>query len=636
MQKLVKTRQSEAVAAVIDVGQRLVAEPGPDVDALMAALGEAWSAVYKSEFVTRVTEYFKGLDAGKLSDRAELLAVYDKYAAEFEGNLDKKDAQTFEFVYAKLRDYPEYFDQAGDLYHASETAYVVARCLDEVLRGDGADPRRAWQNYVKAIVLRDKLDLKDGVYEECVRRRNALASKGYDKEKAPAAPAPQDGGSPPVEPTPSSSPGIKVALNFEIVASPDAYQRPNFAADEVIEIWNGVVLDKTQGGNKGTFQQMSVGSPVLLRLGSADVRVDFDGDGTPEEKVPLTGNLTPVKVTLGTGGDARPWAFLCTTGLEKANYQGIEVNLAPSDDRMTLFTLGAASVVGTLDGTALRIIDETLDGQYGSRVTSVGYSGFAKDFYQPEIDSMVVGTSKRALPFSEFVDVNGKWYRLAVDTSGRGLEARVIAPKTGFLKLDYKSAGVVPNVLIVQGAAGELERAFFDIADGGAKGIAVPAGEYKLLYGQMRKGKKKQVQKCVILPGKSMGSWKVRDGETTVVELGAPFGFDFSTKHEPDKLTVEGESVRVVGRGGERYDRTWNCVPRPEVAWRKKGTKKPSKYERMPMAAGNQIINEKGWGAPWSPLDLVLEAKGAGEGAELQLVDKKHDLFGKIESEWKE
>lgn len=637
MQKLVKTRQAEAVAAVIDVGQRLAAEPAPELDTLMAGLGEAWSAVYKSEFVTRVTEYFKGLDAAKLSDRAELLGVYDKYVAEFEGNLEKKDGDTFEFVYAKLRDYPDYFDQAGDLYHASQTAYVVARCLDEVLRGAGADPRRAWQNYVKAIALREKVDLKDGVYEECVRRRNALASKGYDKEKAPPV-EPQGGGAAPVEPTPAAAGGasVKVPLTFEVVPSFETFQRPNFLADDIVEIWNGVVLDKAQGGNKGTFQQMSAGSPVILRVGAADLRVDFDGDGTPEEKIPLTGNVTPVKVTIGSGSDARPWAFLCAPGSEKTNFQGIEVNLAPSDSRMTLFTLGAASVVGTLDGVALRLIDETLDGQYGSRPTNIGYEGLSKDYYQPEVDSMILGTSKRALPFSEFVEVGGKWYRLAVDTSGRDLTAQPIAQKTGFLKLDFKGAGVMPSVLIVQGAAGELEKALFDLAEGGAKGIAVPVGEYKLLYGQLRKGKKKQVQKCLILPGKTTTTWKVRDGETTLVELGAPFNFDFKAVHDGEKVTIEGASVRVVGKASERYERTWNCVPRPEVAWRKKGTKKPSKYERMPLAAGVEILNTKGFGAAWAPLDLVLEAKGAGENAELQLVDKKHDLFGKIESDWKE
>jgi hypothetical protein len=639
MQKLVKTRQSEAVAAIIDVGARLASEPAPDVEPLMTAFGEAWSAVYKSEFVAKVTEYFKSLDAAKLSERADLLAHYDKWFALFDGNLEKKVESDFEFAYAKLQDYPEYFEQTGDLYYASQTAYVCARSLDEVLRGAGADQRRAWKNYVKAIAYRDRIELKDAVYEECVRRRNALASKGFDKDKAPPTEPQGGGGAAPSEPTPTPAAGgasVKVPLTFEIVPSVETFQRPNFLADDIIEVWNGVVLDKEKGGNKGTFQQMSVASPVILRVGAADLRVDFDGDGTPDEKIPLTGNVTPVKVTIGSGSDARPWAFLCAPGSDKANFQGIEVNLAPSDSRMTLFTLGAASVVGTLDGVALRLIDETLDGNYGSRPTNMGYEGLTKDYYQPEIDSLVIGSSKHALPFSEFVEVNGKWYRLAVDTTGRDLTAQSIAPKTGFLKLDFKGAGVVPSTLIVQGAAGELEKALFDLAEGGAKGIAVPVGEYKLLFGQLRKGKKKQVQKCLILPGKTTTTWKVRDGETTLVELGAPFNFDFAAKHDGDKITIEGASVRVVGKAAERYERTWNCVPHPEVAWRKKGTKKPSKYERMPIAAGVEILNTKGFGAAWAPLDLVIEAKGAGEGAELQLVEKKHDLFGKIESEWKE
>ena len=41
-----------------------------------------------------------------------------------------------------------------------------------------------------------------------------------------------------------------------------------------------------------------------------------------------------------------------------------------------------------------------------------------------------------------------------------------------------------------------------------------------------------------------------------------------------------------------------------------------------------------GWEAVWFPLDLALDVKGQGE-VEVQLVDKKHELFGKLESEWK-
>jgi len=47
-----------------------------------------------------------------------------------------------------------------------------------------------------------------------------------------------------------------------------------------------------------------------------------------------------------------------------------------------------------------------------------------------------------------------------------------------------------------------------------------------------------------------------------------------------------------------------------------------------------ETMNKLGTETTWFPLDLELDVKGQGD-VELQLVDKKHDLFGKIESDWK-
>ena len=163
----------------------------------------------------------------------------------------------------------------------------------------------------------------------------------------------------------------------------------------------------------------------------------------------------------------------------------------------------------------------------------------------------------------------------------------------------------------------------------------MPVGNYQLAYGEIRKGKKKQTQKLVIVPQRAPPTYSVKEGATTVVKLGGPFGFDFRYSLEGETLKVEGKSVVVVGAEGERYERAWNCVARPEVSWRKAGTKKASKAEKMPIALSNEVVNQLGWAAPWFPLDLELQAPQAGGAVEVQLVDKKHEVFGKVESAWK-
>jgi mannose-6-phosphate isomerase-like protein (cupin superfamily) len=257
----------------------------------------------------------------------------------------------------------------------------------------------------------------------------------------------------------------------------------------------------------------------------------------------------------------------------------------------------------------------------------------SRDHYQPNMDSIVVGDAKRARPWSELQQIGGKWWSFDMQSDGRELSARQVAVDTGVLKLEYKG-GVAPTWCVLKGE-GQLQNCFFDIVEGGSKGVEVPTGRYTLYYGEVRKGKKRQQQKALIVPSKGMQNWDVRKGETTVVQLGAPFDFDFRTRLEEGVLTIEGASVVATGSAGERYERAWQCVPQVEAAWRKSGTKKASKAEKLPRVLDNDGINTLGWAAAWFPLDLQMEAKGV-EKVEVQLVDKKHDLFGKVESAWKE
>jgi mannose-6-phosphate isomerase-like protein (cupin superfamily) len=324
---------------------------------------------------------------------------------------------------------------------------------------------------------------------------------------------------------------------------------------------------------------------------------------------------------------------LYVTGVQKDSYQGIEMNLQADDNQMAVYYLGASSVVGDLAGTKIRVIDDSVDGVYGTVPKTFGNIGMSRDHYQPNMDSIVVGDAKRARPWSELQQIGGKWWSFDMQSDGRELSARQVAVDTGVLKLEYKG-GVAPTWCVLKGE-GQLQNCFFDIVEGGSKGVEVPTGRYTLYYGEVRKGKKRQQQKALIVPSKGMQNWDVRKGETTVVQLGAPFDFDFRTRLEEGVLTIEGASVVATGSAGERYERAWQCVPQVEAAWRKSGTKKASKAEKLPRVLDNDGINTLGWAAAWFPLDLQMEAKGV-EKVEVQLVDKKHDLFGKVESAWKE
>lgn len=627
--KLVKADPRNAELWIVRAAEAVADDPAAKEKALLEALSAAWTENFKTAFPERETKYLAGLDAGKKKTRAELVARWKAAWRDFEGSLTRKEAAAAPIV-DELDALSGAFDSEGDLFHASEAYRAFGICNDETMRGKSADLHRAWQAYGHAIEMREKLDLKDPPYDELTKRVAALVARGATEKGGGNPGAPE---AKPELPKAPQGTAASVALSFEALTAPDAIMRPIYGCDEIYEIWNGVAL---QGkASVATFSTTSE-CPPFVRTGSSDIRFDLNDDKIGDEKIPMTGNITAVKVEIGREAKKRPWAFFAVTGAQKDSYQGIEVNLAPDDKQYLIYTLGAASVVGTIGTTQVRIIDDSVDGTYGNKPPMYGSIGVSAEHYEPWLDSIVVGNSKRARPWSEIQEIEGAFYKLEVQEQGAKLQATPVSPDTGVLKLDFKGP-VQPNYVIVEGSS-ELKDCYYDLVEGGAKGVRVPVGNYSLYYGDIRRGKKKQMQKILILPATSSSpSWNVRKGETTTVALGAPFTFDFRYEIDGSKLKVKGKSVVVLGAAGERYERPWNCVSKPEVAWRKKGSKATLGEAKMQLG-DNATINNKdlSWGAVWFPLDLETETKDKGNQFEVQLVQKKHDLFGKIESAWKD
>lgn len=649
VESLVSSDSTQAAAWILRLSEILLDRDDPNEKPLHAALVEAWNAQVKTAYPAKVGEYLKALDADKRRTRTDLRKRLTQAWNDLEGNRDAKDGLMFVQTAEELDLLSGAFETEGDLYSASEAFVALATCFDEPLRGTDAEPHKAWKYWTRAAELRAQVECKDERFDEAEKRRAELAKKGHDKEGGPAG-GPDGGpdkggggagkGEAPAEPAgPPGEAGnpVSVALTFEALPGPEAYQRPCFQADEIYALWNPIQLEGK--GSSSPIQQLGKDSPVLFRVGSSDLRFDTDGDGkgdgAADQKIALTGTMTPFKIQIGHGDTARPWAFFAVSGIEQDVFQGITVNFQPTDTALRIHVLSAASVVGTIGTTPIRVIDDTMDGVYGSEVQTYGYGGLANGSFQPEMDSIVIGASKRARPWSQYQEIGGSWWKLDKGSLGKELLATPAKVSTGILKLDAK--GVAPSYVVVRGA-NELKDSYFDLVEGGSKGVAVPAGRYTLFYGEVRKGKKRQVVKSLILPGRAQGNYDVAAGGTTTIALGAPYGFDFLANNDEGKIKVTGASVVVTGSAGERYERAWNCVPRAEVAWRKKGTKKGSTPVKMPLITDQGVLyarGNQGWLDVWFPLDLEIDTKGVTD-AEIQLVDEKNKLFGKVESAWKE
>ena len=627
MKKLIDRMTDQAVTWIIQTAESISNSPNDALYERMAALRTAWKSSKGSDFCDKMERYFSLMDPNIKRERIRIRGVYDDSLAEYWANNEKKDGSTFAKVGAELTEVAKAFEEVGDHYYSSQAWNLVGHCNDEALRGKkDADLNAACAAYKKCLEAREEIGLKDTIYLTTKPRADQLAALGFGPDAKGASGAPGEAG-----PALEAGPSLKTPLTFELIEEIDAIQRPSFVLDELYPTWNSISL--ASKGNKIPMPRVEEG-PNVHRVGSAKVAIDVDGDGSGEGKadveIPVRGRLEPVVFEVGEGEAKRKMAFLAVTGIEKDSYQKIEMNLAPMDQQMTIYIAPAGSVKGELEGTSIQIFDDNLDGMYGSPASTWGYMGMTKDHYQPELDSMIIGGGKRAVPFSEYVQIEDKWYQLEVENGGTSVTAAPAGLKTGTVSLDAK--GLKPNFVIIRGE-NQYENTYFDLTS--AKELEVPVGRYNLFFGMVSKGKKKQMMKAVMIGGDETASYDVLAGEEVEIQIGAPYGFEFEYVFDDSTLLVTGKSVCIVGRGGERYERVWNAVPKPDVSVRKAGSKRGSKGETMDLVLDQQVITDTGdWAVAWFPRDLEVRNK-AGEEVEVQLVEKKNKLFGKIESVWK-
>ena len=626
MERLVKSNNEEAVEWILETAQGIATQSSELLETRMAALRSAWKAAIGSKFADITYEYYSLLDSIYRDERSKLKNRYDKAYNRYAGNLEKKDQTTFGVLYAEFEGLAGSFAELGDHYSASQSWLMAYSCINEHSRGDKADLYKCCRALKMTMEQRKQVDLQDRAYVQASSSFSSLKAQGYDREGGADGEPGSD--APPVNPV-TEGKGLQSMMTFELLEEIDEFERPSYYADELHNLWGRIAFQKKDSETK--FSSLGALSPTLKRTGSAEVMVDTDGNGEGDLSVPLRGNVDPIEFEIGTGSEKRKWAVLTKIGTQSDMYQNIQVAMQPTDDQMMIYLAPAASVLGEIDGVGIRVIDENMDGLYGSAPLTWAHDGLTTGMMQPEFDTVVIGDAKRALPWSEYQRLGDKWYRLEPANGGTTLKAFPAELETGKVKVNFK--GGKPTWLIVQGM-GKFENSYFDLMD---KDVELPVGSYKLFCGELRKGKKQQTMKTLILPGKSMESWRVNPKETTAIELGAPFQFDFAFTEDEKSITITGKSICIVGAAGERYERPWNCVPRPTASYRKVGTSKGSKPEKFHTVMSQDEINQANdWAVAWFPGDLELIKKGKSEKSELELEEKKNKLFGKIVSDWKE
>lgn len=647
MAQLVKRNQEEAVSWILQTAESISTGSSEELAIRMSALRNAWKTGMDTGFASKMEEYFSLLEPTILRERAKLKSEYNKLNKDYWDNKEAKDGPTFNLVGGKFAVLAENFAKIGDHYFSSQCWGFYGICFGTASLEDKADLYKACRGAGLCVSERLLIELKDNFYQSNRVSHEHLIANGYGEEApevgAGSGAGPAKGGAPGAGKAPAASgKELVVPLSFVAIQKPDAFVRPSYFADSLYVMWSSVYLGEKETSSK--IVNLQGLSPHVLRSASSEVTIDIDGDGVGDEiildgkkvddgKVSLTGNMRLVQFKIGEGSEQRDWACHFATGLEKDLYQGFERGMGIYDVSVQLFHFNAASLVGEVAGQEVQVMDDNSDGIYGSPPVPWEYSGLTKGSKHPEMDSVRIGGAKRAGPWSEYQKIGDGWFKMAVSASATELIATPVTLQTGTLKLKFKSGK--PTWVVLRGK-GKYEGSYFDVLANGTKGVEVPVGSYEFFCGELRKGKGRQAAKALILPGSDMAGWDVAEGETSTVELGGPFSYDFGFESVDRGVKVSGETVVVIGLAGERYERPWNCRSAPDVYWRDKGKGRGNKAERMKLINDQYVMLdfEESYQKVWFPLDCEFEVKA--DSVEVQLAEKKNTLFGKLVSSWKE
>jgi len=629
MASLIKKNEPAAILAVIEICQAISDGSSDQLEEEIAALDKAWRKAYSSKFVDIQYRYFSlDLQPAYRKHRRELIDRYLIKRREYDQAIEGKEQGKFAALGLEFDGFGDSFTELGDHYMAAQCYRTYATCFDDALNGESkADYKRACEGWGLFLESRDKIELRDSAFNEAKVRFDKLEYDGYgDPTKGPEARAAAKAAAD------TSYQPKTLGATFQLVTDLEAIQRPLYTADSNFQIWSAVGLAGVD--SSGRIPTME-DSPTILRTGSSKAAVDVDGDGKGDVDIPLTGKPVPVQVTLGSGDEQRQWAFLAVTGQQQDTYQGFRYNTGPDDNQMNLYVAPAASLVATVDGVRVQVFDDNMDGRFGTEPKDWGYPGLIEGAFQHDVDSVQVGDQKFARPWSRLQKIGANWYEVTANEAGTDLVVTRRDVETGTLQLDMK--GLPVTWLIVRGTGQNATDLFFDVANGGSDKLEVPVGSYELFSGQVAQGKKAQAMKALVLAGQNSRAWKVSAGQTTKMELGAPFGFDFKVSQNDESITVEGPSIVVTGRGGETYQRLWNCVLTPEVNLRKQGSSKGKKEAKLvPVQSQEELEDHKfDFKKVWFPMSEPIVKNIPGETFEVQLFEKKHKLFGKVESDWK-
>jgi len=575
------------------------------------------------------TKRVMGMDAETRKLRADLVSQYSGLYVQLKRATESRDVPAIQEASNQMLAVAE---KLGKIEEAEFQAY----CLAEV-----ANAKKDMDEQLAAVKLYDEIDtiLKRAGYQnftfhgQVVSVRDSLKKQGFDPQAKPGestGPAGNTGTSWSKDPAGlrySDPVPLRYVQDEKLQAK---FTMPGFSSSENTIVWQRFSL---RGDGPAEFASSFQPLGLKLNVSRDGVKIFLEPEGQElrEIKVISKPNVVEMEKEFDDMDGKRKkqeYAWLAACGGSEESQFTLSLNAAPQPDAITIRYQPACYLRGEVLDQDIMIFDDNSSGRFGD---ALGLRDNTSSL-NPEFtfsDAMIVGRGKVAGPFTEYLEVDGAFYRLKLSPDDYTVRTRKLDVDIGTVTLNFKGK-VQPQAVIIEETR-EFKGAFFGI---GKQPVSVPVGWYRVSYGIIRKGKKAAEDWCQIMPGRTT-AFEVKKDENFVVELGEPFTFDFDAEQGGSgDVTIKGASVVVYGKAGELYTRFFDDPVIPEkVSMRVKGGGSAGKPQSMERAT---IEDYKRDGLSiWQPLDLVMPGKSS-HSYEIKMELKKHNLLGgPIKSDWK-
>ncbi|MBI4878922.1 MAG: hypothetical protein HY812_04575 [Planctomycetes bacterium] len=578
------------------------------------------------------TVYGLGVEARR-ERRDSMTRLSDLNAKVRSARSDPTQTEVLNEGLTQLQELAAVFEKLGDAQHQ---AYCLGIVADALAQNQQAD----------AFKLFDQVDgiLKAAGYrgfkfhEDVAKARDDLRARGFDPASKPAEGEGDTNSGTSWSPDPEGqkySDPVQLRCVIEKKALVETYVTPSIYSGERTAQWHAWGLD---GNGPQAFDARfkPFGKAMQVTRDGMRIFVQLEGAKKPQEiKVISQPNVVEVETEYADWeGNKKKleYGWLAASGGPDEMLFGTPVNSSPNADHFGIRYASNCYLKGKVLGHDIMVFDDNSSGRFGDPDTLRDSTTALTPEYMDN-DAMIIDGGKVAGPWTEYLEVDGAFYRLKLSPEDYTIRTRKLAVDTGKVAMKFHAAAGAkeePQIVIIQEIR-NFVGAYFAI---GKKPVTVPVGLYRLSYGIIRYGTKKSQLSCMILPGKSV-AFPVKKDQQEVIELGEPFTFDFETQRiAGGAVKIPGNTVVVYGRAGELYTHFYDVPAIPEkVTMRLRDGAVVGKPQAMAQPTFDDYKANPV--CVWQPLDMIL----AGETDKVYQVRmelKKHVMLGgPIKSEWK-